>query len=222
MQGLINVLEISRVMHIKKVYWPSSIGVFGPDSPKKDTPQKTVMNPVSVYGISKLAGEQWCAYYSRLYGLDTRSLRYPGLIGYKTMPGGGTTDYAVDIFFKALENNAYYECFLHKDTMLPMMYMPDAVRATLELMECEKKKLSIHDSYNLAGMSFTPAEITREIQKSVPGLRVEYKPDFRQQIADSWPDTIDDSTARSDWGWKHEFDLASMAEDMIRNIGDRQ
>lgn len=218
MDGLLNVLEISRLMHVKKIYWPSSIGVFGPDTPRVDTPQKTVMNPTTVYGISKLAGEQWCAYYGKLHGLDTRSLRYPGLIGYKTMPGGGTTDYAVDIFFKALEGNGHYECFLKQDTRLPMMYMPDAVRGTLELMESEKKQLRIRESYNFAGISFTPGEIASAIQQYIPKLHVSYKPDFRQTIADSWPQSIDDQTARADWGWAPQYNLHQMTADIIEHL----
>jgi nucleoside-diphosphate-sugar epimerase len=216
MQSLLNVLELGKDQ-VKKIFWPSSIAVFGPDTPSKLTPQHTVMNPTTVYGISKLAGERWCAYYYKKYGVDVRSVRYPGLIGYKTLPGGGTTDYAVDIYIKALQNEKF-ECFLREDSMLPMMYMDDAVRGTIELMEAPADSITIRSSYNLAAMSFTPTQIYSEIKKHHPTFEIEYKPDFRQEIADSWPDSIDDSRAQTDWQWKHEFDLSKMTEDILTHL----
>ncbi|HLF34646.1 MAG TPA: NAD-dependent epimerase/dehydratase family protein, partial [Cyclobacteriaceae bacterium] len=191
--------------------------VFGPRTPKKNTPQFTVTDPNTVYGISKLTGERLVEYYHAHYGLDVRSLRYPGLIGYKSMPGGGTTDYAVDIFYKALQGG-HYECFLKQDSYLPMMYMPDAVRATLEIMEADAVKVKIRSSYNLAAMSFTPGEIYHEVKKYFPSFTISYNPDFRQQIADTWPESIDDSSARHDWGWKHVYDLQKMTSDMLEHI----
>jgi nucleoside-diphosphate-sugar epimerase len=217
MQGLLNVLDIAREEKLTKVYWPSSIAVFGPTSPKKDCPQKTIIEPTTVYGISKYAGEFWCNYYHMKYDVDVRSLRYPGLISYKSAPGGGTTDYAVEIYHEAL-SEGQYECFLKEDTYLPMMYMPDAIRATIELMEAPKEQIRTRTSYNLSGMSFSPAEIAAEIKKHVPGFSISYNPDYRQGIADSWPQSIDDSVARNDWGWKEEFDLARMTEDMLANL----
>ncbi|RYY54360.1 MAG: NAD-dependent epimerase/dehydratase family protein [Chitinophagaceae bacterium] len=217
MQSLLNVLDIAREENLTKVYWPSSIAVFGPTSPKINCPQQTVIEPTTVYGISKYAGEFWCNYYNHRYGLDVRSLRYPGLISYKSAPGGGTTDYAVEIFHEALEEGAY-ECFLGEDTYLPMMYMPDAIRATIELMEAPAEKIKIRTSYNLSGMSFSPKEIAGEIKKIIPGFEISYKPDYRQVIADSWPQSIDDSVARADWGWKEEYDLGAMTKDMIKNL----
>jgi len=217
MQGLLNVLELAREEKLHKVYWPSSIAVFGPTSPKKNCPQQTIIEPTTVYGISKYAGEFWCNYYHHRYGVDIRSLRYPGLISYKSAPGGGTTDYAVEIFHEALEHKKY-ECFLKEDTYLPMMYMPDAIRATIELMEAPSDKISIRTSYNLSGMSFSPKEITSEIRKHIPGFAISYKPDYRQAIADSWPQSIDDSVARRDWQWKEEFGLAAMTSDMLANL----
>ncbi len=217
MQGLLNVLDIAREEKLHKVYWPSSIAVFGPTSPKKDCPQQTVIEPVTVYGISKYAGEFWCNYYNHRFGVDVRSLRYPGLISYKSAPGGGTTDYAVEIFHEAIEEQQY-ECFLREDTYLPMMYMPDAIRATIELMEADASSISIRTSYNISGMSFSPAEIAEEIKKSIPGFSITYKPDYRQAIADSWPQSINDNVARKDWGWKEEFDLGSMTKDMLENL----
>ncbi|MBS1620316.1 MAG: NAD-dependent epimerase/dehydratase family protein [Bacteroidetes bacterium] len=217
MQGLLNVLELAREEKLHKVYWPSSIAVFGPTSPKRNCPQQTIIEPTTVYGISKYAGEFWCNYYHHRYGVDIRSLRYPGLISYKSAPGGGTTDYAVEIFHEALENKKY-ECFLKEDTYLPMMYMPDAIRATIELMEAPVEKISVHTSYNLSGMSFSPKEIAREIQTHIPGFSMSYKPDYRQVIAESWPQSIDDSVARKDWGWKEEYNLASMTKDMLQNL----
>jgi nucleoside-diphosphate-sugar epimerase len=218
MQSLLNVLDIAREENLHKVYWPSSIAVFGPTSPKQNCPQQTVIEPVTVYGISKFAGEFWCNYYNRRYGVDVRSLRYPGLISYKSAPGGGTTDYAVEIFHEALEEKKY-ECFLREDTYLPMMYMPDAIRATIELMEADASKISIRTSYNISGMSFSPKEITAEIEKHIPGFYISYKLDYRQAIADSWPQSIDDAVARNDWGWKEEFDLERMTKDMLENLG---
>lgn len=217
MQGLLNVLDIAREEKLEKVYWPSSIAVFGPTSPKKDCPQQTIIEPTTVYGISKYAGEFWCNYYHHRFGVDVRSLRYPGLISYKSAPGGGTTDYAVEIFYEALENKKY-TCFLKDDTYLPMMYMPDALRATIELMKAPKEKISIRTSYNISGMSFSPTEIGAEIKKHIPDFKLDCKPDYRQAIADSWPQSIDDSVARNDWGWKNEYDLARMTEDMLKNL----
>jgi nucleoside-diphosphate-sugar epimerase len=217
MQGLLNVLDIAREEKIHKVYWPSSIAVFGPTSPKKDCPQQTVIEPITVYGISKYAGEFWCNYYHHRFGVDVRSLRYPGLISYKSAPGGGTTDYAVEIFHEAIEENKY-ECFLSSDTYLPMMYMPDAIRATIELMEAPSSNIKVRTSYNVSGMSFSPAEIATEIGKCLPGFQISYKPDYRQSIADSWPQSIDDSVARNDWGWKEEFTLKTMTIDMLENL----
>jgi len=217
MQGLLNVLDIAREEKISKVYWPSSIAVFGPTSPKKACPQQTIIEPITVYGISKYAGEFWCNYYFNKYGVDVRSLRYPGLISYKSAPGGGTTDYAVEIFHEALENRQY-KCFLEKDTYLPMMYMPDAIRATIELMEAPANKIKTRTSYNLSSMSFSPHEIAAEIKKHIPDFSITYAPDYRQAIANSWPQSIDDTEARSDWGWKHEYDLAAMTKDMLENL----
>lgn len=221
MQGLLNVLDIAKEEKLTKVYWPSSIAVFGPTSPKQNCPQQTIIEPTTVYGISKYAGEFWCNYYFHKYGVDVRSLRYPGLISYKSPPGGGTTDYAVEIYHEAL-GDEHYDCFLKEDTYLPMMYMPDAIRATIELMEAPKEKISIRTSYNLSAISFSPKEITAEIKKHIPGLTVSYEPDYRQAIADSWPQSIDDSVARKDWGWKHEYDLAKMTEDMLRNLKEEK
>ena len=212
MQSLLNVLDIAREENLHKVYWPSSIAVFGPTSPKQNCPQQTVIEPVTVYGISKFAGEFWCNYYNRRYGVDVRSLRYPGLISYKSAPGGGTTDYAIEIFHEALEEKKY-ECFLREDTYLPMMYMPDAIRATIELMEADASKISIRTSYNISGMSFSPKEIAAEIKKHIPDFSISYKPDYRQAIADSWPQSIDDTVARNDWGWREEFALERMVGD---------
>lgn len=217
MQSLLNVLDIAREEKLHKVYWPSSIAVFGPTSPKKECPQQTIIEPVTVYGISKFAGEFWCNYYHQRFGIDVRSLRYPGLISYKSAPGGGTTDYAVEIFHEALEEKQYTS-FLKEDTYLPMMYMPDAIRATIELMEAPAEKVSVRTSYNLSSMSFSPKEISAEIKKHIPEFKIDYAPDYRQNIADSWPQSIDDSVARNDWGWKHEFDLAKMTKDMLENL----
>lgn len=215
--SLLNILDLAKEGKLKKVYWPSSIAVFGPTTPRYKTPQFTVMDPNTVYGISKLAGERWCEYYFNKYNVDVRSIRYPGLIGYKSAPGGGTTDYAVHIFHEARKNK-HYECFLSENTALPMMYMPDAIRATIELMEAPADKVKIRSSYNLSGISFTPKEIAMEIQKHIPDFKITYKPDFRQQIADSWPQSIDDERAKTDWGWENHYNLNTMVEDMLKNI----
>lgn len=217
MQGLLNVLDIAREEKLHKVYWPSSIAVFGPTSPRINCPQQTIIEPITVYGISKYAGEFWCHYFNQRYGVDVRSLRYPGLISYKSEPGGGTTDYAVEIFHEALEEKKY-ESFLKPDTYLPMMYMPDAIRATLELMEAPAAKIKVRTSYNLSSMSFSPKEIAAEIKKHIPDFEMSYKPDYRQAIADSWPQSIDDSVARADWGWKHAYDLTKMTKEMLENL----
>jgi nucleoside-diphosphate-sugar epimerase len=217
MQSLLNVLDIAREEKLHKVYWPSSIAVFGPTSPKQNCPQQTIIEPSTVYGISKYAGEFWCNYYHQRYGVDVRSIRYPGLISYKSAPGGGTTDYAVEIFHEALEEKKY-ECFLQEDTYLPMMYMPDAIRATIELMEAPVEKISIRTSYNVAAISFSPKEIAACIKKHIPDFEISYKPDSRQAIANSWPQSIDDSVARNDWNWKHEYDLEKMTIDMLENL----
>lgn len=217
MQGLLNVLDIAREEKLHKVYWPSSIAVFGPTSPRINCPQQTIIEPITVYGISKYAGEFWCNYYNQRFGVDVRSLRYPGLISYKSEPGGGTTDYAVEIFHEALEEKKY-ESFLKPDTYLPMMYMPDAIRATLELMEAPAEKIKVRTSYNLSSMSFSPKEIGAAIKEHIPDFELTYKPDYRQAIADSWPQSIDDSVARADWGWKHEYDLPKMTADMFENL----
>ena len=218
MQSLLNVLDIAKEEKLNKVFWPSSIAVFGPTSPKKNCPQQTVIEPVTVYGISKYAGEFWCNYYSHRYGVDVRSIRYPGLISYKSSPGGGTTDYAVEIFHDAIEENKY-TCYLDENTYLPMMYMPDAIRATIELMQADPAHLTVRTSYNVSAMSFSPKEIGKEVEKHLPGFTINYNPDYRQAIANSWPQSIDDSTARKDWGWKPQFDLARMADDMFENLG---
>ncbi|NVJ85709.1 MAG: NAD-dependent epimerase/dehydratase family protein [Algoriphagus sp.] len=217
MNSLLFILELAKEFKLNKVYWPSSIAVFGPNTPAINTPQYCVKEPNTVYGISKQAGERWCEYYFEKYGVDVRSLRYPGLIGYKSLPGGGTTDYAVDIYHKALKGEKF-SCFLKEDTMLPMMYMPDAIKATIDLMESPKENVKIRSSYNLAGMSFTPKEIYESILKYHPNFEIEYQPDFRQAIADGWPDSIDDHFAREHWGWKPSHDLDSMTEDILKNL----
>jgi nucleoside-diphosphate-sugar epimerase len=217
MQSLLNVLNIAREEKLTKVFWPSSIAVFGPTSPKKNCPQQTIIEPTTVYGISKYAGEFWCNYFHHRFGVDLRSLRYPGLISYKSAPGGGTTDYAVEIFHKAIEEKKY-QCFLNEDTYLPMMYMPDAIRATIELMEVPADQVSIRTSYNISAMSFSPKEIAAEIKKQIPEFSISYKTDYRQAIAESWPQSIDDTVARKDWGWKEEFDLQAMTKDMLLNL----
>lgn len=217
MASLLNVLDIAKEENLHKVYWPSSIAVFGPTSPKQNCPQQTIIEPSTVYGISKYAGEFWCNYYFNRWGVDVRSLRYPGLISYKSQPGGGTTDYAVEIFHAA-KDGEQYECFLKEDTYLPMMYMPDAIRATIELMEAPVEKINIRTSYNLSGMSFSPKEIAEEIKKHVKDFDIVYKPDSRQAIADSWPQSIDDNVARENWGWKEEYNLKGMTKDMLDNL----
>jgi nucleoside-diphosphate-sugar epimerase len=217
MKGLLNVLELARTHKLERVFWPSSIAAFGPSTPRDNTPQKAVMDPTTVYGISKLAGEGWCAWYHRTHGVDVRSLRYPGLISWKTAPGGGTTDYAVEIFHAALRERGYTS-FLAQDTALPMMYMPDAIRATLELMEAPADTVRERQSYNLAGISFTPADIAQAIRRQVPGFAIDYAPDFRQAIADSWPRSIDDSAAQRDWHWRAQYDLDAMVTDMLVNL----
>lgn len=217
MDGLLNILNTAREKSLNRIFWPSSIAVFGPDAQKVKTPQTAACNPTTVYGISKLAGEQWCAYYHNKFGVDVRSLRYPGLIGYKSMPGGGTTDYAVDIYHKALEGETFH-CFLEKESALPMMYMADAVKATIDLMEAPSENISIRTSYNVSAISFSPEEIAAAISRQVDGFEITYTPDHRQAIADSWPDSIDDTPARTDWGWEPSFDLESMTDDMLKNL----
>jgi nucleoside-diphosphate-sugar epimerase len=217
MTSLFNVLNLAKENKIKKIFWPSSIAVFGPTTPKTNTAQHTVMEPSTVYGISKQTGERWCEYYYKRYGVDVRSIRYPGLISYKTLPGGGTTDYAVDIYHKALKNKNY-RCFLSAETTLPMMFMEDAIRATTKIMLAAPEEIKIRNSYNLAAMSFSPDELAISIQKHIPDFTVEYEPDFRQAIADSWPASINDSEARKDWGWKHEVSLDQMTEVMLANL----
>ncbi len=221
MNSLFHVLNLAKAGKIKKIFWPSSIAVFGPTTPKQNTPQYTVMEPSTVYGISKQSGERWCEYYHNIYGVDVRSIRYPGLISWSTPPGGGTTDYAVDIYHKALSDNKY-TCFLSEDTRLPMMYMNDAIRATVEIMQAPAENIKIRSSYNLSAMDFTPKEITEAIQKHIPDFTIDYAPDFRQKIADSWPQSIDDSSARQDWGWKHNFDLDAMTADMLEHLRELQ
>lgn len=217
MDGLLNVLEVARGGYISKVFWPSSIAVFGPTTPKDNTPQSTIAEPNTVYGISKLAGERWCEYYHEKYNVDVRSLRYPGLIGYKSDPGGGTTDYAVQIFHDAIHKGSF-ECFLKEDTVLPMMYMPDAINATIGIMHAPAEKVKIRSSYNLSSFSFSPAQLAEEIKVHVPDFRITYKPDHRQKIADSWPRSIDSSVAAKDWGWKPQHDLKAMTNDMFVHL----
>ncbi|HNW97381.1 MAG TPA: NAD-dependent epimerase/dehydratase family protein [Bacteroidales bacterium] len=217
MTSLMNVLELARELSLNKIFWPSSIAVFGPTTPRTNTPQYTVMEPNTVYGISKLAGERWMEYYHQKFGVDTRSVRYPGLISYKTEAGGGTTDYAVEIFYDAITQGKY-ECFLKEDTALPMMFMEDAIKATVKLMESDASKLSLRSSYNIAGISFDPKGISEEIKKHIPDFKISYKPDFRQAIADSWPKSIDDTVAKKDWGLECKYDLKKMTEIMITEI----
>ena len=217
MNSILLLLEIAKEKKLKKIYWPSSIAVFGPTTPKQNTPQKTIIEPTTVYGISKYAGEQWCQYYFDKYGVDVRSIRYPGLISYKTLPGGGTTDYAVDIYHQALKTKNY-ECFLSEETYLPMMYMPDAIRSTIELMEADASKLSTRLAYNISGMSFSPKEIAESIKKHIPDFSISYKSDFRQKIADSWPQSINDQQALKDWNWEAKYNLESMTTDMLQNL----
>lgn len=217
MEGLFTILDLAKEGYLKQIFWPSSIAVFGPTTPRDHTPQFTVMEPSTVYGISKQAGERWCEYYNQRYQVDVRSLRYPGLISHKSPPGGGTTDYAVDIFYQAKKSGSY-ECFLSEDTALPMMFMDDAIRATIELMEAPREHLRIKSSYNLGGISFAPKEIAASIQEHMPEFTIRYAPDFRQAIADSWPKSIDDSYAQSDWNWKSEYNLSDLTREMLENI----
>jgi nucleoside-diphosphate-sugar epimerase len=217
MEGLFTILDLAKERHVKKVFWPSSIAVFGPTTPADLTPQHTVMEPSTVYGISKQAGERWCEYYFHKFGVDVRSIRYPGLISYKSLPGGGTTDYAVDIFYKA-KSQGSFTCFLKDDTALPMMFMDDAIRGTIELMQAPAEQIKIRSAYNLAGSSFTPAELATSIQKHLPDFTIDYAPDFRQAIADSWPNSIDDSYAQKDWGWQAQFDTNAMVKVMLENV----
>ncbi|MEZ4853219.1 NAD-dependent epimerase/dehydratase family protein [Flavobacterium sp.] len=217
MNSLFHVLNLAKAGKIKKIFWPSSIAVFGPTTPKYNTPQYTIMEPTTVYGISKQCGERWCEYYNKQYGVDVRSIRYPGLISWSTEPGGGTTDYAVDIYHKAI-NYENFTCFLSENTALPMMYMDDAIKATIEIMQAPTENIKIRSSYNLSAMSFTPQEIAKEIQTHYPDFTIAYEPDFRQKIADSWPASIDDTSAREDWGWKNDFDLKNTTTEMITNL----
>jgi nucleoside-diphosphate-sugar epimerase len=217
MESLFHVLDLAKEKHIKQVYWPSSIAVFGPTTPMQNTPQYTVMEPSTIYGISKQAGERWCEWYFKKHGVDVRSLRYPGLIGWKSAPGGGTTDYAVHIFHEALKYNSY-KCFLSEETSLPMMHMEDAIRATIEIMHAPSENIKIRGAYNLSGISFSPKEIAEEIKKHLPDFRISYESDFRQAIADSWPKSINDAEARKDWGWKEKYDLPKLVENMLENL----
>jgi nucleoside-diphosphate-sugar epimerase len=217
MNSLFHVLNLAKEGLINKIFWPSSIAVFGPTTPSENTPQHTIMEPTTVYGITKQTGERWCEYYNTKYGVDVRSIRYPGLISWKTLPGGGTTDYAVDIFHKAIKENKY-ECFLSENTALPMMYMDDAVKATISIMDAPSESIKIRSSYNLAGISFTPQMISEEIQNHLPNFKISYSPDFRQAIADSWPSSINDNSAQIDWNWNHEYDLKNMTNTMLKNL----
>jgi nucleoside-diphosphate-sugar epimerase len=217
MDGLIHVLDAAVEFKVAKVYWPSSIAVFGPNTPKESTPQETLMDPTTIYGISKQAGERWCDWYYRKHRVDVRSLRYPGLIGYKAKAGGGTTDYAVEIFFKAITDKKY-TCFLKPDTYLPMMYMDDAIKATLDLMDAPAEKISVRSSYNISAMSFSPAEIAEEVRKHIPEFEITYEPDVRQAIAETWPRSIDESQARGDWGWRHQFTLQEMVREILQKL----
>ena len=217
MNGLFNVLELARQGQLKKVFWPSSIAVFGPTSPKENSPQTSLLEPTTVYGISKSAGERWCAYYHQKFNIDVRSIRYPGIISYKSLPGGGTTDYAVDIFHEAIKHQRY-SCFIEKDVNLPMMYMDDAIRATVQLMQVDKSALPLFKSYNVSALSFSPDDIAKEISSHIPNFKIKYSPDFRNNIAKSWPSSINDQEARNDWGWKEEYDLKKMTLKMIEGI----
>ncbi|MCO5260202.1 MAG: NAD-dependent epimerase/dehydratase family protein [Crocinitomicaceae bacterium] len=217
MEGLFTILDLAKEGYLKKIFWPSSIAVFGPTTPKDNTPQYTVMEPSTVYGISKQAGERWCEYYHNKFGVDVRSIRYPGLISYTSLPGGGTTDYAVDIFYQAKKHKKY-ECFLAENTRLPMMFMEDAIRGTIELMDAPTETLTVRSSYNFSGCSFTPTEIANEIKQLMPEFEITYKPDFRQEIADSWPGSIDDTVARKDWGWKEKYGIKELAQFMLANV----
>lgn len=220
MNSLFHVLNLAKAGKIKKIYWPSSIAVFGPTTPRVDTPQYTIMEPSTVYGISKQTGERWCEYYHKQYGVDVRSLRYPGLISWSTPPGGGTTDYAVDIYHKAITEGKFTS-FLSENSGLPMMYMDDAIKATIGIMQAPAEDIKIRSSYNLSAMSFTPAEIAEEIKKHYPDFSIDYAPDFRQQIADSWPASIDDTSARQDWGWQNDFDLETMTVEMFKQLNEK-
>ena len=217
MESLFHLLDLAKEKHIKQLYWPSSIAVFGPSTPAENTPQYTVMEPSTIYGISKQAGERWCEWYFKKYQVDVRSLRYPGLIGWKSSPGGGTTDYAVHIFHEAIKTQQY-ECFLSESTALPMMHMEDAIRATIEIMQAPAEKIKIRSSYNLSGISFTPKQIAEEIKKYIPDFKISYKPDSRQAIADSWPKSINDDETKKDWGWKEKYDLPKLVKNMLENI----
>lgn len=220
MDGLFSILDLGKEGILKKIFWTSSIAVFGPTTPRHDTPQRTIIEPTTVYGISKFAGERWCEYYHTRWGVDVRSVRYPGLIGHKSLPGGGTTDYAVDIFHQALQQGSY-ECFLSAETALPMMYMSDAVKATIDIMQVPLEEVKIRSSYNISAMSFDPAGVASEIQKHLPDFSISYAPDFRQAIANNWPASIDDAEARADWGWQHAYDLPSMVDDMLKNLRNK-
>lgn len=220
MNSLFHVLNLAKAKFIKKVFWPSSIAVFGPTTPKENTPQHTIMEPTTVYGMTKQVGERWCEYYFDNYGVDVRSIRYPGIISWKTMPGGGTTDYAVEIYHKTI-TDGHYECFLSEDTKLPMMFMDDAIEATIKIMDAPAEQIKIRSSYNLAAISFTPKEIAAEIQKHFKNFKISYNPDFRQQIANSWPKSIDDSAARQDWNWAHQFDLMKISDVMLSELGKK-
>lgn len=219
MDSLFHILNLGKEGKIEKIFWPSSIAVFGPTTPKDNTPQTTIMEPTTVYGISKQTGERWCEYFHRKFGVDVRSIRYPGIISYKTLPGGGTTDYAIEIFHEALKNSEYTS-FLASDAALPMMYMDDAIKATIDIMEAPAENIKIRSSYNLGAISFTPEILAREIGKHIENFKISYKPDFRQSIAESWPSSIDDSAAREDWGWKYEFDLEKMTKTMLKGVED--
>ncbi len=221
MNSLMNILEVAKMVdEVRKVFWPSSIAVFGPTTPRINTPQLTIMEPTTVYGVSKLAGERWCEYYCNKYKVDVRSIRFPGLISFKTEPGGGTTDYAVEIYYSAVKNGSY-NCFLSEDTALPFLFMPDAIKATIDLMEAEADRLTVHSAYNLGGMSITPGQIHAEIAKHIPEFRISYSPDFRQTIAETWPQSVDDSISARDWGCDYKYDLESMTEIMLEEIGKK-
>ena len=219
-ESLFHVLNLAKAKFVKKIFWPSSIAVFGPTTPKEFTPQYTIMEPTTVYGITKQVGERWCEYYNQKYGVDVRSLRYPGIISWKTLPGGGTTDYAVEIYHKAITNN-HYECFLAEDTELPMMFMDDAIKATVDIMKAPKEAVKIRSSYNLSAISFTPKQIAESIKKHLPDFKISYAPDYRQEIANSWPKNINDSYARQDWKWKHQFNLEAITNEMLLQLGKK-
>ena len=220
-ESLFHVLDLAKAGLITKIFWPSSIAVFGPTTPKQNTPQYTIMEPSTVYGITKQVGERWCEYYFNKYGVDVRSIRYPGIISWKTLPGGGTTDYAVDIYHKAIADG-HYNCFLSQNTALPMMYMDDAIEATVSIMAADRKDIKIRSSYNLSAVSFTPNDVVKSIQNHIPEFTIEYNPDFRQDIADSWPQSIDDSHARTDWNWKHRFSLNDITKEMLTQLKSKK